>query len=212
MIGAEIEFGEYVGRIGAALKQVDRRDVQAWSDLVYDCWLTGKCVFVVGNGGSATTASHFAEDFGKSTLKPGDLPDESKRRLRVSSLTDNVGWLTAIANDAGYEQVFVQQLMNHADAGDLLIAISGSGKSPNVVQAVEWANRHGLTTFSLTGFDGGRLRELAQAGIHVDLKDMGMVESVHLCLFHWVLDDVYGRINETGRYGAADDTADDTAT
>ena len=201
MLGAEIGFQEYAGRIGTELGGVDPRHIEAWSDLIYDCWLTGKCVYVIGNGGSGTTASHFAEDLGKSTLRRDDLLDESKRRLRVLSLTDNAGWLMAIANDIGYDQIFVQQLMNYGDAGDLLIAISGSGSSPNVVNAVDWANRHGLTTFSLTGYDGGRIRELAQAGIHLDLHDMGMVESIHLCLFHWVLDDVYARINETGRYG-----------
>ena len=100
----------------------------------------------------------------------------------------------------GVKDIFVQQLMNYGQAGDLVIAISGSGNSPNVLKAVDWANRHGLTTFGLTGFSGGKLREMQSDGLHVDLDDMGMVESIHLCLFHWVLNDVFARINQEGRY------------
>ncbi len=116
------------------------------------------------------------------------------------SLTDNQGWILAVGNDVGYDQIFVQQLMNYGSRGDLVIAISGSGNSPNVLAAVDWANRHGLVTFGLTGFDGGKLRKAAETGLHVPLDDMGMVESIHLCLFHWVLNDVYARINHVGRH------------
>jgi D-sedoheptulose 7-phosphate isomerase len=92
--------------------------------------------------------------------------------------------------------------MKYGSKGDLVIAISGSGNSPNVIAAVDWANRHGLKTFGLTGFEGGKLRSMAQSCLHVPLTDMGMVESIHLCLFHWVLNDVYARINHEGRYVA----------
>lgn len=92
--------------------------------------------------------------------------------------------------------------MNYGSRGDLVIAISGSGNSPNVLAAVDWANRHDLKTFGLTGFDGGKLRRMAHAGMHVPLTDMGMVESIHLALFHWVLNDVFARINHEGRHAA----------
>ncbi len=128
------------------------------------------------------------------------MHDESKKRLKILSLTDNLGWILALGNDIGYEHIFVQQLMNYGSEGDLCIAISGSGNSPNVLSAVDWANRHGLKTFGLTGFDGGKLRRLAHAGMHVPLDDMGMVESIHLALFHWVLNDVFARINREGRH------------
>jgi D-sedoheptulose 7-phosphate isomerase len=157
-------------------------------------------VFVIGNGGSGTTASHFAEDLGKSTLREADLHDEAKKRLRVMSLTDNAGWIMAVGNDVGYEHIFVQQLMNFGRSGDVLIAISGSGNSPNIVRTAEWARRHDLTVFGLTGYSGGKLKPLQTDGIHVELDDMGMVESIHLCLFHWVLNDVFARINGEGRY------------
>ena len=93
--------------------------------------------------------------------------------------------------------------MNYGQEGDLVVAISGSGNSPNIIKAVDWANRHGLTTFGLTGFNGGKLKEMQKDGLHVELDDMGMVESIHLCLFHWVLNDVFARINSEGRYATA---------
>ncbi len=92
--------------------------------------------------------------------------------------------------------------MNFGQPGDLAIAISGSGNSPNVLRAVEWSKRHGLTTFGLTGFNGGKLKGLQDAGLHVPLDDMGMVESIHNCMIHWVIDDLHGRINHCGRYAA----------
>lgn len=200
MLGAQLTSAEYIDRLQTELKRVSRPEMQQWADLVYEAWLNGNFVFIIGNGGSGTTASHMAEDLGKSTLREPDLKDENKRRLRVLSLTDNQGWILAVGNDVGYDQIFVQQLMNYGQAGDVLLAISGSGNSPNILASVEWANRHGLKTFGITGFDGGKLKQCQQSGLHVPLHDMGMVESIHLCLFHWVLNDVYARINRDGRY------------
>ena len=102
---------------------------------------------------------------------------------------------TRILAESGFERVFVEQLKNLARPGDLLIAISGSGNSPNVLRAVEWAEEHGLTTFGCTGFDGGKLRKMAQHGLHVPLDDMGIVESIHLTAFHWVVDNLHARIS-----------------
>lgn len=202
MLGASLALPAYLDRLSREVSRLNQADIQKWADLVYDAWQQGRYVFIFGNGGSATTASHFAEDLGKSLLRPGDLQDESKKRLKVMSLTDNVGWLLAVGNDCGYQEVFVQQLMNYGSTGDLVIAISGSGNSPNILRAVDWANRHDLITFGLTGYKGGALLAMQQEGLHVDLDDMGMVESIHLCVFHWVLNDVYARINREGRYAA----------
>jgi len=200
MLGATLDPAAYLERLQQEVGRVQEADLRRWSDLLFAAWENGQSVFIIGNGGSATTASHMAEDLGKSTLVESDLYDESARRLKVLSLTDNVGWISAVANDLDYDQVYVQQLMNYGDAGDLLIAISGSGNSANVIHAVEWGNRHQLTTFGLTGYDGGKLKQLQQDGLHVDLDDMGMVESIHLCLFHWVLNDLFARINHAGRH------------
>jgi D-sedoheptulose 7-phosphate isomerase len=200
MLGAKLHIHQYVDRLKDELSRVDPQEIQTWANLVYEAWEHEKFIFVIGNGGSATTATHISEDLGKSSLRPHDLKDETKRRLKILSLTDNLGWILAVGNDVGYDQIFVQQLMNFGSRGDLVIAISGSGNSPNILAAVDWANRHGLKTFGLTGYDGGKLRNTQQAGMHVPLDDMGMVESIHLCLFHWVLNDVYARINREGRH------------
>ena len=200
MLGATLDSQEYLARLNAEIARIDRTAMQAWADLIYAAWENEEFIYVFGNGGSGTTATHISEDLGKSSLREADLADESKKRLKIMSLTDNLGWILALGNDVGYESIFVQQLMNYGSEGDLVVAISGSGNSENVLQAVDWANRHGLTTFALTGYDGGKLKRLAHHGLHVDLDDMGMVESIHLCLFHWVLNDVFARINSEGRY------------
>ncbi len=202
MLGATLDAPQYLQRLQTEIADTDQPALQRWADLIYEAWEQGQFVFIFGNGGSGTTASHMAEDLGKSTLPEADLQDSSKKRLKVLSLTDNAGWIMAVGNDLAYDQIFVQQLMNYGSAGDLVIAISGSGNSPNVLNAVEWANEQGLKTFGLTGYDGGQLKNMQQDGLHVALDDMGMVESIHLALFHWVLNDVFARINQQGRYAS----------
>ena len=200
MLGSALDIGPYVRRFQEELARVDTAETRRMADLIYQAWERERFVYIFGNGGSGANATHMSEDLGKSTLRSEDLNDESRKRLKVMSLTDNLGWILALGNDCGYDQIFVQQLMNYGRAGDLVIAISGSGNSPNVLKAVDWANRHGLMTFGLTGYSGGKLRQMAKAGLHVPLDDMGMVESIHLALFHWVLNDVFARINSEGRY------------
>jgi D-sedoheptulose 7-phosphate isomerase len=200
MLGASLNVADYVTRLQAELARVDQDEIRQMADLIYEAWENDKFVYIFGNGGSGTTATHMSEDLGKSSLREKDLHDETKKRLKVMSLTDNLGWIMAVGNDLAYDQIFVQQLMNYGREGDVVLAISGSGNSPNVLNAVDWANRHGLKTFGLTGYSGGKLRTMAQSGLHVPLTDMGMVESIHLCLFHWVLNDVFARINHEGRY------------
>jgi D-sedoheptulose 7-phosphate isomerase len=203
MLGATLTADEYLDRLQKELARIDRDALRRWADLTYQAWQNERFVYIIGNGGSGTTASHMSEDLGKSTLRTDKLNDESQRRLKVLSLTDNAGWIMAVGNDVAYEQIFVQQLMNYGRPGDVLVAISGSGNSPNILRAVEWAGRHELTTFGLTGYNGGRLKQIQHDGLHVDLHDMGMVESIHLCLFHWMLNDVYARINSEGRYACS---------
>ena len=203
MLGASLTLPAYLDRLNTEISRLSQPDIQQMADLIYEAWQNDKFVYIIGNGGSGTTASHMAEDLGKSTLRSEDLRDESKKRLKVLSLTDNLGWIMAVGNDVAYDQIFVQQLMNYGRPGDVLLAISGSGNSPNILNSVDWANRHGLITFGLTGYKGGKLESIQQHGIHVDLDDMGMVESIHLCLFHWVLNDVYARIYRAGRHADA---------
>ena len=195
MLGIHLTPRQFLKRVGDELDRLEPSQLQDLADSIFDCYQTGRLVFVIGNGGSGSNASHFCEDLGKGTLKREDFDNEHKRRLRVLSLTDNTPYILAWGNDEGFDRVFVEQLKNLATPGDLLIAISGSGNSPNILRAVEWANAHGLKTFGCTGFAGGTLRTLAQHSLHVSLDDMGIVESIHLTAFHWIVDHLYRRIS-----------------
>lgn len=189
MLGVTLGVRDYLARVCQEIDRLDPARVEAISGLIEDAHRLGRFVFVIGNGGSGSNASHICEDLNKGTLE--DFTHQ--RRLKVLSLTDNTPAITAWGNDEGFDRVFVEQLKNYASPGDLLLAISGSGNSPNVLRAVEWANAHGLTTIGLTGFNGGTLRQIAQHGLHVDIDDMGIVESVHLTAFHWIIDDLRRR-------------------
>lgn len=202
MLGFDLDIDQYLGRVQAELNRLDLTQARQLSDFLYHAWKDGRFVFIFGNGGSATTASHLAEDLGKTCQGKLRPDDHAARRMKVLSLTDNTGWLTALGNDLGYDRVFVEQLMHYASPGDLAIAISGSGNSPNVLAAVEWANGHGLTTYGVTGFDGGKLKKICHAGLHVSLNDMALAETLHLCVAHWVVDDLTARMNAKGRYVA----------
>lgn len=140
----------------------------------------GRSIFVCGNGGSASTASHFVTDMvkGASYGYPA--------RFRILALTDSVSTITAYANDVAYDAVFVEQLKNFAQAGDVLLAISGSGNSPNVIQAVEYANSIGCHTIGLSGRDGGRLAPLSKLSIHVPESHMGRIEEAHFTICHMI--------------------------
>lgn len=200
MLGANLDWSDYLSRLQQTLAAVDPDAIQQWADVIFEAYENDRCVYFFGNGGSGTTATHMCEDLGKSSLPESALFDEGRRRLRVMSLTDNQGWILAIGNDLGYEHIFSQQLMNFGRPGDVAIGISGSGNSANILRAIDWANRHGLKTVGICGFSGGRLKDLAQHVVHVPSDDMGLVESAHLGLYHWVLDDVFARINRVGRY------------
>jgi D-sedoheptulose 7-phosphate isomerase len=195
MLGTKLDARSFLERVGHELLRLDPAEVKALAEAIHECYVHGRTVFLCGNGGSGSNATHFCEDLGKGTLRREDFEDDRKQRLRVLSLTDNTPYILAWGNDEGFDRVFVEQLKNLARPGDLLIAISGSGNSPNVLRAVDWANRNGLKTFGCTGFSGGKLRTRARQGLHVPLDDMGIVESLHLAAFHWVVDDLHRRIS-----------------
>lgn len=195
MLGVKLDVRPFLDKVAEELARIDPAQVRALADAIYRCYEQGRTVFLCGNGGSGSNCSHFCEDLGKGTLRREDFDNDQKKRLRVNSLTDNTPYILAWGNDEGFDRIFVEQLKNLAQPGDLLIAISGSGNSPNVLKAVEWANRHGLVTFGCTGFSGGKLKGLAQQGLHVALDDMGIVESIHLTVFHWVVDNLHKRIS-----------------
>jgi D-sedoheptulose 7-phosphate isomerase len=183
---------EYFGGLSALLNRVDVQEVQALVDALLDAYHNDRFVFIIGNGGSAAGASHLCEDLGKGTL----CDFERQKRLKVMSLTDNVPYILAWANDEGYERIFVEQLKNFAEPGALLIAISGSGNSANILRAVEYANAHGMVTFAMTGYDGGQLKQIAQACLHVPSYNMGEVEAVHGVVFHYLVEALYHALGQ----------------
>jgi len=191
MLGATLGAKDYLERVCEEIRKLDLTQVEALSDLIEERYHAGRFVFVIGNGGSGANASHLCEDLAKCTLR--DF--ERQKRLKVLSLTDNTPWIMAIANDISYQGIFSEQLKSLASPSDLLLAISGSGNSPNILGAVTWANDNGLTTVGITGFKGGKLKSLAHHNFHVAIDDMGVVESVHQVVFHWVIDDLYRRFS-----------------
>ncbi len=139
-----------------------------------------RAIFVFGNGGSASNSSHFATDLGKGSS------DKVGRRFRVVSLTDNVSWMTALGNDYAYEDIFVRQLMNYARPGDLAMGISVSGNSPNVVKALDWANKNGLRTIALVGGKRGAMADLAGQTIVINDTHYGRVEDAQMGICHLI--------------------------
>lgn len=170
----------YAGHVSGLLRQLDASALARFADVLLEVRDAGRTVFVAGNGGSAATASHWAVDLMHGTFAPGALP------LRTISLVDNVPGLTAIANDRSYGEVFTAQLEKLLQPGDVLVVISASGSSPNVVGAVEYANAHGATTLGVLGFDGGRLKERCHHAVVVATAkgEYGPVEDVHLVVNH----------------------------
>ncbi len=154
----------------------------------------GKQIFIIGNGGSAATASHMMNDLNKGTL--GHKGDAPWKRFRVIALTDNVSLMTAWANDTDYNHIFSEPLKNLAQPGDVLIAISASGNSPNIIAAVEVAKQMGLTVLGLGGFTGGKLAQLADVAFVVPSNGYGPVEDVHMILDHIITGYLYERLKE----------------
>lgn len=147
-------------------------------DAMTKVYLRGNTVYICGNGGSAGTSNHMVNDLSKGTVSEG------KKRLRVVGLADNMSLLTAYANDCGYETIFVEQLKSLWNPGDLLIAISASGNSPNVVKAAEYARQNGGEVIGLVGFTGGKLKDLSNYGLHFKSNNYGAVEDAQLMFSH----------------------------
>jgi D-sedoheptulose 7-phosphate isomerase len=177
-VTVETHVHDYLGRLVATLKEIPTDRVERLADLLYRAYADGKQVFTFGNGGSASTASHMAADLSKNTIGP------NMRRFRIMSLNDNMSLVTALANDLGYENMFAEQLQNLIHPGDVLIAISGSGNSPNVLRAIEYAQSRSAEVAALLGFGGGKAAGLADLSVLVDSHDYGVVEDAHLIINH----------------------------
>jgi D-sedoheptulose 7-phosphate isomerase len=171
---------DYKTELVRTIGVIDNEKVQIAIDWFKDVRTNNKHIFVCGNGGSASTASHFACDIVKGASFQRD------QRFRIMALTDAMPTISAYSNDVGYECVFAEQLKNFAQRGDIVMAISGSGNSPNVIHAVEYGNSIGCKTIALTGRDGGKLGPIAQLNIQVPVPHMGRIEDAHMIVCHMI--------------------------
>lgn len=188
MIDLEERVAEHFSSLRRIIDLVPRDDVVTLGRLLLQVYDEGKLVVVMGNGGHGATAAHFINDIAKHTVV-SDKKNQvvvSSKRFKAITLSDNVALLTAWANDTGYENAFAQQLANWVGMGDLVIAVSGSGNSENIIRAVALANDRGAITIGLTGYKGGRLKHIAQHCIVVPADDDLVIEDMHLCIFHAV--------------------------
>ncbi len=176
-----ITFAAYASRLRRVLDDADWSGVASLARELRDCWATGRQVFICGNGGSAANAMHLANDFLYGASK------KAGQGLRVTALPANASVLTCLANDEGYGEVFSCQLAVQARPGDVLIALSGSGNSPNIVRALEHAAGAGLRSYAVLGYAGGRARSMAEVAIHFAVDDMQIAEDLQLVVGHMVM-------------------------
>ena len=169
---------EYIEQVRTTLSGLAVEKIERMVEILQKARIEGRRVFIFGNGGSAATASHFACDLNK------DATCSGQPRFRAVALTDNIPLISAWANDTSYENIFAEQLENHVEAGDIVIGISGSGNSMNVVNALRLANSRGATTLAFTGFDGGKVKDIAHLCLIVRNNSMEQVEDIHLLLEH----------------------------
>jgi D-sedoheptulose 7-phosphate isomerase len=185
-----MEIRKYFEVVKGLIDVIPFDDVEKMTDAVYKAYEDDKMIFIIGNGGSAAKASHVAQDFSKGLI----LDQSISKRVKALSLTDNIPYITALANDTGYENVFSAQLRTFASQGDYLLAISGSGNSPNIIAAAEFAKDNNMTVIGVTGYGGGRLKELSDISVNVQINDMCMAESFHSLIFHYVVSSLRKRI------------------
>ncbi|BCJ92965.1 phosphoheptose isomerase [Anaerocolumna cellulosilytica] len=172
---------EYIELEKKTLESLPIVDINNVMNILENARLNQKRIFICGNGGSASTASHFKCDFNKGISYAQDI------KYDFECLSDNVPMMMAIANDIGYDEIFVVPLKNKLKAGDIVIGISGSGNSANVVKALEYANSTNAETIALTGYDGGRLKQIARHNIHININNMQITEDIHLILDHMMM-------------------------
>ena len=178
----------YLTKLSQLITQLDRAEIDAAVEVVASAWQKGKQIITLGNGGSAMTALHFITDWNKSIFLHTGTP------FRGRTLVDNVGLATAYANDISYADLFAEQLKNILQPGDLVLAISGSGNSENVIRAVDYANANSAVTLGLCGYSGGRLKEIAQHKLWVAVNDMQLCEDIHAIFGHMVMQRLCGML------------------
>ncbi len=188
MTGMIHDVNSYFASLSLTTKRLPVETIEQIASVLLDAYRDGHMVYLFGNGGSAALASHFACDLGKGTL------NGTGKRFRVLALTDNVPLMTAWANDSGYEDVFAEQLANLVCQGDVAFAISGSGNSPNVLRALAVARDAGAITVGLSGFQGGKMKELCDVCLVVPSDNMQIIEDLHVCSAHALFTTIKAKI------------------
>ncbi len=176
----------YFSKLTALLEAFDRTQVDEAVKVIADAWQAGRQIITLGNGGSSLTALHFINDWNKSIFMASGKP------FRGRSLVDNMGLVMSYGNDISFQDIFVEQLKNILQAGDLVIAISGSGNSENVIRAVRYANENAAVTLGLCGYSGGKLKDLAQHVVWANVADMQLSEDMHAIFGHIVMQRLCG--------------------
>lgn len=175
------QITDYFEKEKKVLDQISKEDLNSVMNLLVDAKDAGKTIFIMGNGGSAATASHYVCDFNKG------ISLGKEKMFKFICLNDNVPTMMAYANDLSYADVFVGPLKNFMQAGDIVIGISGSGNSENVVRAIQYANDNGGVTVGLTGYSGGKIKQLSKYNVHVPIDDMQITEDLHMVLDHCMM-------------------------
>ena len=181
-------YEKYFRKLKETLDTFDTGSIDPVVDILLDCRDRQGTMYIFGNGGSAANASHIAGDFLKG------ISYGMEKRFRTHCLNDNIAGTTAITNDLSYDEIFLEQLKTYLSPGDVVIGISGSGNSENVVKAVRWAREQGARTIALVGYNGGRLRDVAEIVLHVPVKDMEITEDIHTIIFHAIKQEINRRI------------------
>lgn len=172
------DYTAYFDKVAATLKKIDQDILEKLVKVILECRDRGNTIYIFGNGGSAATASHVAGDFMKG------ISYQLEKRFRVICLCDNIPGTSAISNDLTYEDVFIEPLKSFVNKNDVVIGISGSGNSVNVIRALEYAVAKGATTVAMVGYKGGKLKDTADIVVHVPVDDMEVAEDIHLIIFH----------------------------
>lgn len=178
-------INNYINLEVDVLKRLDVEQINKAMNLIIETYESKKKIYIMGNGGSAATASHYQNDFNKGISEYVDT------KFNFCCLNDNVATMMAIANDIGYEEIFRFQLKNRLEDGDILIAISGSGNSPNVLNAVEYAKSQGNKVIGMTGYNGGKLKKLSDISLHADVNSMQVTEDIHMIFDHMIMSIFY---------------------
>lgn len=184
---------KYFDRLKSAIDALDRQELDYFIQILLKARDNDKHIYIMGNGGSAATASHFVCDFNKG------MSYQQDKKFKMICLNDNVATMLAYSNDVGYEDVFVEQLRNFLKKDDVVIGISGSGNSKNILKAVDYANSVGAVTIGLTGFNGGELKKKASMSVNANIDDMQISEDIHMMICHMIYNILMSNTTESAK-------------